>query len=60
MKKILVAVLLLALCINCFAFVGCDTNKVTFIDSASRTELPLASKVEVAERIADRIEELLK
>ena len=39
---------------------GHDTNKVTFIDSASRTELPLASKVEVAERIADRIEELLK
>ena len=39
---------------------GHDTNKVTFIDASSRTELPLASKVEVAERIADRIEELLK
>ena len=26
MKKILVAVLLLALCINCFAFVGCDNT----------------------------------
>ena len=39
---------------------GCDTNKVTFIDSSSRTELPLASKAEVAERIADRIENLLK
>ena len=37
---------------------GHDTNKVTFIDGASRTELPLASKVEVAERIADRIEKL--
>ena len=39
---------------------GCDTNKVTFIDSTSREELPLASKAEVAERIADRIEKLLK
>ena len=39
---------------------GHDTNKVTFIDSTLRTELPLASKAEVAERIADRIEELLK
>ena len=39
---------------------GCDTNKVTFIDSISREELPLASKAEVAERIADRIEKLLK
>ena len=39
---------------------GHDTNKVTFIDGSSRTELPLASKAEVAERIADRIEELLK
>ncbi len=39
---------------------GCDTNKVTFIDGSSRTELPLASKAEVAERIADRIENLLK
>ena len=39
---------------------GHDTNKVTFIEGSSRTELPLASKAEVAERIADRIEELLK
>ena len=39
---------------------GHDTNKVTFIDAASRAELPLASKAEVAERIASRIEELLK
>ena len=38
---------------------GCDTNKVTFIDSTSREELPLASKAEVAERIVDRIERLL-
>ena len=37
---------------------GHDTNKVTFIDVSSRTELPLASKAEVAERIADRIEKL--
>ena len=39
---------------------GHDTNKVTFIDGASREELPLISKAEVAERIADRIEKLLK
>ena len=39
---------------------GYDTNKVTFIDAASREELPLISKAEVAERIADRIEKLLK
>ena len=39
---------------------GHDTNKVTFIDSYSREELPLISKAEVAERIADRIEKLLK
>ncbi len=38
---------------------GHDTNKVTFIDASSREELPLASKAEVAERIADRIEKLL-
>ena len=38
---------------------GHDTNKVTFIDGASREELPLISKAEVAERIADRIEKLL-
>ena len=39
---------------------GHDTNKVTFIDATSREELPLAAKSEVAERIADRIEKLLK
>ena len=39
---------------------GCDTNKVTFIDASHREELPLLSKTEVAERIADRIEKLLK
>ena len=39
---------------------GHDTNKVTFIDGTSREELPLISKAEVAERIADRIEKLLK
>ena len=38
---------------------GHDTNKVTFIDTTSREELPLAAKSEVAERIADRIEKLL-
>ena len=38
---------------------GHDTNKVTFIDGSSREELPLISKAEVAERIADRIEKLL-
>ena len=27
MKKILAAVLMLALCISCFAFVGCDNGK---------------------------------
>ena len=36
---------------------GVDTNKVTFIDHEGRTELPLMSKREVAERIADRIEQ---
>ena len=36
---------------------GVDTNKVTFIDSTSKESLPLMSKAEVAERIADRIEE---
>ncbi len=35
-----------------------DTNKVTLIDRAGREELPLLSKREVAERIADRIETL--
>lgn len=39
---------------------GCDTNKVTFIDASHREELPLLAKSEVAERIADRIEKLLK
>ena len=39
---------------------GHDTNKVTFIDATSCEELPLISKAEVAERIADRIEKLLK
>lgn len=33
-----------------------DTNKVTFLDAAGRQALPLLSKAEVAERIADRIE----
>lgn len=36
---------------------GVDTNKVTFIDTESKEELPLMRKSEVAERIADRIEE---
>ena len=35
-----------------------DTNKVTLIGTSSREELPLLSKVEVAERIADKIEKL--
>lgn len=35
---------------------GVDTNKVTFIDTERKEELPLMSKSEVAERIADRIE----
>jgi phosphopantothenoylcysteine decarboxylase/phosphopantothenate--cysteine ligase len=39
---------------------GYDTNKVSFIDSVGREDLPLLSKSEVAERIADRIEKLLK
>ena len=37
---------------------GCDTNKVCFIDASHREELPLLSKAEVAERIADKIEKL--
>ena len=37
-----------------------DTNKVTFIDRSGREELPLMPKSEVAERIADKIESLLK
>lgn len=36
-----------------------DTNRVTLIDSTSREELPLLSKREVAERIAQKIEQLL-
>ena len=36
-----------------------DTNKVSFIDRAGREELPLMSKAEVAERIADKIEKHL-
>ncbi len=39
---------------------GVDTNKVTLIDRAGREELPLQSKREVAMRIADKIETLLK
>lgn len=38
---------------------GGDTNKVTFIDRGGREALPLMSKTEVAERIADKIERLL-
>ena len=37
---------------------GYDTNKVTLIDASHREELPLLSKREVAERIADKIEKL--
>ena len=37
-----------------------DTNKVTFIDRAGREELPLMPKREVAARIADKIEKILK
>lgn len=36
-----------------------DTNRVTLIDSTSQEELPLLSKREVAERIAQKIEQLL-
>lgn len=36
-----------------------DTNKVTFISPSGREALPLLSKQEVAERIADKIESLL-
>ena len=39
---------------------GHDTNKVSFIDASRREELPLLSKSEVAEHIANRIEKLLK
>ncbi len=37
-----------------------DTNKVTLIDRAGREELPLMSKREVAARIADKFETILK
>ncbi len=37
-----------------------DTNKVTLLDASGVEELPLLSKSEVAERIVDRIEQLLK
>ncbi len=37
---------------------GVDTNKVTLVCRDSRTELPLMSKSDVAERITDKIEEL--
>lgn len=37
-----------------------DTNKVTLIDRAGREELPLMSKREVAARIADKLEPILK
>ena len=37
-----------------------NTNKVTFIDAAGRKPLPLMSKRDVAARIADKIESLLK
>ena len=39
---------------------GVDTNKVTLIDRAGREELPLLSKAETAEKIADKIESILK
>ena len=38
---------------------GVDTNRVSLIDRTSREELPLMSKREVAERIIDKIENLL-
>ncbi len=37
-----------------------DTNKVTLIDACGREELPLLTKCEVASRIADKIETLIK
>ncbi len=39
---------------------GVDTNKVTFVDREGAEELPLMSKREVAERIVEKIEGLLK
>lgn len=38
---------------------GGDTNRVTLIDRTSADRLPLMSKAEVAEKITDRIEDLL-
>jgi phosphopantothenoylcysteine decarboxylase/phosphopantothenate--cysteine ligase len=38
---------------------GSDANRVTLIDAAGAEELPLLSKVEVAERILDRVGALL-
>lgn len=35
---------------------GVDTNKVTFIDADGKESLPLMTKREVADRIADRVE----
>lgn len=37
-----------------------DTNKVALIDRMGRTDLPLMSKYDVAARIADKIENILK
>ena len=39
---------------------GVDTNKVTLIDRAGREELPLLSKAETAEKVADKVESILK
>ncbi|MFI3248199.1 MAG: bifunctional phosphopantothenoylcysteine decarboxylase/phosphopantothenate--cysteine ligase CoaBC [Rikenellaceae bacterium] len=39
---------------------GVDTNKVTFVDREGEEEFPLMSKREVARRIVDKIEGLLK
>ncbi len=39
---------------------GGDTNKITLIDRKGQTEFPLESKQRVAERIVDRIVELLQ
>jgi phosphopantothenoylcysteine decarboxylase / phosphopantothenate---cysteine ligase len=38
---------------------GSDSNRVTLIDAAGAEELPRLSKTEVAERILDRVQELL-
>lgn len=37
-----------------------DTNKVTFIDRQAREELPLMPKTEVAQKIVDKIESIIK